>query len=63
MFYSISFIVLKSFKISTHFELIFVYDVIVLHVADQFSQYQFIGKALFSSLNILASFAVDSLSI
>ena len=50
--------VLKSFKILTHFELIFVYDVILLHVADQFFQHQFIEKALFSSLYILASFAV-----
>ena len=55
--------VFKSFKISTHFELIFVYDVILLHVADQFFQYQFIEKSLFSSLNILASFVVDSLSM
>ena len=58
MFYSISFMVLKSLKILIHFELIFVYDVIPLHVADQFFQHQFIEKALFSSLNILASFAV-----
>ena len=58
-----------TFRSLIHFEFIFVYgvrkcsNIIVLHVAVQFSQHQFIEEAVFAPLYILASFVKNKVPI
>ena len=58
-----------TFRSLIHFEFIFVYGVrkcsnfILLHVAVQFSQHQFIEEAVFAPLYILASFVENKVPV